>query len=145
MIGYGSPLRGDDRAGPRVAAVVARWPSHRVRAIAAHQLTPELAATLATADLAIFIDADPRARAVRLCPLSPRTSRATAHTSDPRAILALTATLYDRTPAAWLLSIPAADLTLGAPLSPTARSGCRHALRHLRHILRCALRASRLS
>src|SRR5262245_33122909 len=57
VIGYGSELRGDDGIGPRVAeAVGARgWPG--VRALALHQLTPELAEVLAGARVAVFVDA----------------------------------------------------------------------------------------
>jgi Ni,Fe-hydrogenase maturation factor len=46
VIGYGNELRGDDAIGQWVA-----------RAVAAHQLTPELAEDLAHTDYAVFVDA----------------------------------------------------------------------------------------
>jgi hypothetical protein len=44
VIGYGSTLRSDDSAGPRAAAAVGDWALPGVRAMAAQQLTPDLAA-----------------------------------------------------------------------------------------------------
>ena len=56
VIGYGNELRGDDAIGPRVArAVRRRYPD--LKTVAAHQLTPEMAARLAGVRLAIFVDA----------------------------------------------------------------------------------------
>ncbi len=57
MIGYGNTLRSDDGVGPRVAMAVASWGWPGLKAIAVHQLTPELAEPLAAAELAIFVDA----------------------------------------------------------------------------------------
>src|SRR5690349_11507086 len=57
VIGYGNDLRGDDAVGQRVAMAVARWRRPGVMAIAAHQLTPELATWLVRAKFAIFVDA----------------------------------------------------------------------------------------
>src|SRR5690242_2835552 len=57
VIGYGNDIRGDDAAGPLAARAVAAWGAPGVRALAAHQLTPELAEALAAAELAIFVDA----------------------------------------------------------------------------------------
>jgi hydrogenase maturation protease len=55
-IGYGNPLRSDDGAGQKVAEILSRWHVPQMRSISVHQLTPELAALLAEAELAIFID-----------------------------------------------------------------------------------------
>src|SRR5579871_5606628 len=57
VVGYGSELRGDDAVGQRVAEQVGGWGMPLVRAIAQHQLTPELAQPLAGARMAIFVDA----------------------------------------------------------------------------------------
>ena len=57
VIGYGNELRGDDAAGPRVAAAVEQWQLPGVRVLILHQLTPELADPIASSGLVIFVDA----------------------------------------------------------------------------------------
>lgn len=56
VIGYGNTLRSDDGAGQKVAEILASWHLPQVRSISVHQLTPELAAPIAEAELAIFVD-----------------------------------------------------------------------------------------
>src|SRR5947208_15429626 len=89
VVGYGNELRGDDAAGPRIAREVAAWGLPQVRTLAAHQLTPELAAELAHADAAIFVDAyltDAAAANVYLRPIaSCNRSQLGAHLGDPGA------------------------------------------------------------
>src|SRR4051794_20560659 len=57
IIGYGNPLRRDDRAGPLVARHVARWHCPGVVSRALFQLTPELVDEFATAAEVLFVDA----------------------------------------------------------------------------------------
>ena len=57
-----------------IAREVAAWGLVEVRTLAVHQLTPELAAELAHADAAIFVDAyltDAAAATVYLRPIAP--------------------------------------------------------------------------
>jgi hydrogenase maturation protease len=137
IIGYGSALRGDDAAGARVAATVARWELPGVRAVAVHQLTPELAEPLSRARMAIFVDARVGGGGVRLRALEAMASRATLdmHISDPAGLLALAEALYGRAPAAWLLTLPAQQFELGTPLSPQTRRALPVARRRLRRII----------
>jgi hydrogenase maturation protease len=141
VIGYGNPLCGDDAAGPRVAAAVARWRLPGVRALAFHQLAPELAADLSTAACAVFVDAAPAADtpAATLSPLAPAPLRARpsplGHVATPGELLALTSALYDRAPASWYLRVPAEGFELGQPLSPGTRRGIRQSLQALRTLL----------
>ena len=135
VVGYGNELRGDDAAGVRVARAVATWEMPNVSVVTLHQLTPELAATLAGVEYAIFVDAGPRGYAADfgLTPLAPRTEgRLSAHTADPGDLLSLTEALYQRSPHAWLLTIPHADVAYGADLSATTSLGVLAALRYLR-------------
>lgn len=69
LIGYGSPLRGDDAVGALLAERLAERSRRGRRVIVAHQLLPEHAADLAQARVVIFADADVRARAPRIVPL----------------------------------------------------------------------------
>ena len=138
VIGYGNDLRGDDAAGPRAAAQVDAWSSPGVEVRALHQLTPELAEPLATADRAIFLDAHPVSsgagvRVQRLHPAVP-TARL-PHTCDPRGLLALARTAFGRWPEAWWITIPATDFAFGAPLSPLTERGIADALATVRLLL----------
>jgi hydrogenase maturation protease len=140
VLGYGSSLRGDDAAGQRVVAAVARWHLPGVRALAAHQLTPELAEPLSQARLAIFVDARVGGGGVRLRPLHAATaiSSLDIHVGDPATLLALALALYGRAPRAWLITLPACSFALGAPLSPLTRRSLAVARQRIRALIRQA-------
>ena len=109
VIGYGSPIRGDDAIGPLAADVLATTPlPEGVRVIARHVLTAELVEDIAAADRVIFLDAaaDGTPGEVRVRELYPdETAVSTmAHFLDPRELLAWCLTLYRRQPRAWLVS-----------------------------------------
>jgi len=137
VIGYGNELRGDDGAGPKVAAAVVRWNLLGVRALSCHQLTPELANPMAQARLVIFVDAVAgAARAVQVHELAPRDgAQSLGHASDPQALLALTRTVFGRRPRAWLVTIPAIDFDVGRPLSAVAKEGIQAALEQVRTLI----------
>jgi hydrogenase maturation protease len=110
VIGYGNTLRGDDGAGWRVAAALEALALPQLEVAAVHQLTPELAARMASADAVVFVDAcngavrqplalEPLQAAAPLAPFS--------HQLSPRALLQLSEQLYGRRPPAWQLLIPA--------------------------------------
>jgi hydrogenase maturation protease len=132
VIGYGNELRGDDAVGPLVARAVDDWRMPGVRALALHQLTPELAEELAVAERVVFVDAsvDPDADEVRMEELRPEESSVRlGHCSDPRWLLALTLKLYGRSPPAFLLTITAVNMAHGSGLSPRTQRGMEEALR----------------
>lgn len=138
VIGYGNDLRSDDAVGQRVAQTIAAWNLSNVRSLCVHQLTPELAAFLANAELAIFIDAclTSVCEDVRVSAIAPTYSTAIAgHTSDPRSLLALTQVLYDRLPIAWWVRIPGANFELGDCLSPTGERGIRVAIEQINDLI----------
>jgi hydrogenase maturation protease len=132
VIGYGSPLRRDDAAGPLLAERVAAWGRPDVRALTVHQLTPELAEPMSQARRVVFADATAEApdgpvKATRLHPAAG--DIASGHSSDPNWLMGLCQALYGRCPEAWLVTIPAADLGLGEGLSAAAAAGVEEALR----------------
>jgi hydrogenase maturation protease len=135
VIGYGNALRRDDGAGPRVARLVAahRWPG--VRALAVHQLTPELAEAVAEADRAVFVDAACTDSEVRVRTIAA-TSAVTVlgHASDPARVLGLAEAVFGRCPPAWLITVPAADMGYGKRLSPLAKRGARRAFENVRRL-----------
>jgi hydrogenase maturation protease len=110
VIGYGSPIRGDDAIGPLAAEQLAAGPvPDGVRIVARHVLTAELAEDLAGVDRVVFLDATVEGSPgeVRVRDLAPdaRAVSTMAHFHDPRELLAWCETLYGRTPRAWLVSV----------------------------------------
>jgi hydrogenase maturation protease len=143
VIGYGNSLRSDDGVGPAVASAVARWQRPDVRALAVHQLTPELAADLAAVDRAIFVDASAGGRheeieIVSLTAQEPgaqadrRPANVDGHRGDPRALLALCQLAYGRRPRAWWVTVPAVCLDFGETLSSATAAGMADALEAVR-------------
>lgn len=143
VIGYGNTLRQDDGVGYRLAEQVETWQWPHVRAIACHQLTPELAAEMAECDRVIFVDAQsPTApQPLRLVAIAPAAATLyDPHRSDPTGLLALTALSYGGYPAAYGLLIPTARMDFGETLSETASQGLKAAVA----ILQSQLSAPRL-
>jgi hydrogenase maturation protease len=139
VIGYGNELCGDDGLGRAAADAVAAWGEPGVRAIACVQLTPELAAEIATVGGVIFVDAALAATAtdVALRPVAPAATPATfGHLGQPGWLLSLTRAAFGSAPPAWCVSVPAVELTLGEGLSATARAGLEQALVLIREVCR---------
>jgi hydrogenase maturation protease len=144
VIGYGNSLRTDDGVGPYVATSVASWGVPELVSVAVHQLTPELAELLASATLAIFVDArlTSGGENVEILPLELSIDhRIHGHVCDPRSLLALALALHGRTPQSWLATIPAANFSVGEGLSITARRGVQQALDSIAALLGASLRA----
>ena len=109
IIGYGSPIRGDDAIGPLAAdALQARGLPAGARVLSRHVLTAELVEDIAAADRVIFLDAaaDGEPGEVRVREIAPDPSAVStmAHFLDPRELLAWCETLYGQAPDAWLIT-----------------------------------------
>jgi hydrogenase maturation protease len=110
VIGYGSPIRGDDAIGPLVAERLQQGGlPEGVTVIARHVLTADLVPDIAASDLAIFLDAalegDPgEVRCRRLHPSRALVSTM-AHFLEPAELLAWTQALYGRLPEAHLVTV----------------------------------------
>jgi hydrogenase maturation protease len=118
IIGYGSPIRGDDAIGPLVADRLAEMSADGglpdgVEVQARHILTAELVEDMQRAGRVIFLDAaaDLPAGQVSRRPLAPdATAMSTmAHFHDPRELLAWCEALYGEAPEAWLVSAGGAE------------------------------------
>ena len=141
LYGIGNDLRGDDGAGVRVAHALEGRVSWRVRAV--HGLTPELADELADADIALFVDADadltlerPTWRRHPAGSLGGTAVPLMGHALDVPGLLRLTVWLYDRSPAAATLSLPARSFDLGETLSAPAEAGVVAAIHALTRMAR---------
>ncbi|MDA0265906.1 MAG: hydrogenase maturation protease [Cyanobacteria bacterium] len=138
IIGYGNTLRGDDGVGQQVAVAVADWDQPQIQTLAVHQLTPDLAAEIAPFPCVVFVDAalstgtDPTIALEKLDLNGSETF--TTHIASPPALLALAHRLYDASPTAYLLTIPAVNFDLGEGLSAIATAGKAQALAQLREL-----------
>jgi hydrogenase maturation protease len=136
VIGYGNELRGDDAAGPLTVREIAALNRPNLRALAVHQLMPELAEPISRASAVVFVDArlpleaNPAAsEEMGVVELEPQVSGDySAHYSDPAFLLGLAARLYGHCPRAWLATIPAEQFELGVPLSSVTLRGIRAAV-----------------
>lgn len=130
VVGYGSPLRGDDAVGPYVVEQLAATAHQHFDTLVLHQLTPDVAEVVARRRLVIFVDAAISAEQLRVERLFPaREAGDLGHQCGPREILALAECLYQARPAAWLVGIPAEDFSLGGSFSPKARQALAQAER----------------
>jgi hydrogenase maturation protease len=132
VIGYGNPLRGDDALGLRVADALAAIPEIAidpfVRIETVHQLTPELAETIADAELVIFIDAaaasaDVAPGTLRCEKIDPASQsiETLGHQLTPSQALAYASVLFGAKPKAFVASVTAASFNYGATLSPAVK------------------------
>jgi hydrogenase maturation protease len=137
VIGYGNLLRSDDGIGQQIAQDVASWGMPNVEAIAVHQLTPELAETLAMFDMVIFIDACWMSddQDIQVEQIKSSSHPITGHVSDPRSLLGLTQTLYDRIPQAWWVMVPGVNFGVGDCLSSVAEQNRETALQTIERLI----------
>jgi hydrogenase maturation protease len=132
IIGYGNPLRSDDGAGQKVAE--AFFGHNEIEAIATHQLTPELAETIAQFEEIYFVDAAP----IQTLKIQSITANINdlefGHFVDPKTLLNLTETLYHQSPQAYLVLIPAINFELGETFSPLTQIGIAEAIHFLHNV-----------
>lgn len=141
VIGYGSPIRGDDAIGPLAAdRLEAEGVPGHVQVVSRHVLTAELVPDIAAADLVIFLDATVEGApgevlARRLSPDASAVSTM-AHFLDPRELLAWAEALYDRRPEAWLVSAAGEQFDYGLyDLSPALVAAMRPMLERVRGLI----------
>jgi hydrogenase maturation protease len=136
VIGYGNELRSDDCVGPRVAEAVAEMKLAGVRAIACHQLTPELAEAVSLAGAVVFVDAAADSGlGVQTRMIGPsRTAQIMAHAGDPRCLLALARDVFGRCPPAWEIVVPGKNFDFGERLSAQAARGLAFAVGEIKRL-----------
>lgn len=133
VVGFGHPLRRDDGVGLWVAQRLEGMPG--VEVIAAPALTPELIPKLASADLVIFVDARMGAGPVRWERVRPGARPALIHALSPQGLLAWAEYLFGDYPEAWLVTLPARDLSFGEGLSLRTRRAAEGLVGRLRAYL----------
>jgi hydrogenase maturation protease len=119
LIGCGNPLRGDDGVAPAVLRLIRPTASREIRSV--QQLTPELAAEIASFDRVIFVDADLQATALAVDPVATAIPHSPlTHASTPAEIVALSRALFGFTGEALVCRIPVSDFSAGALLTPSS-------------------------
>ena len=141
VIGYGSPIRGDDALGPLAAEALTAGPlPPGVSVISRHILTADLVADLAASDRVIFIDASVAGEPgeIRVQPLTADVSALStmAHFLDPRELLAWCQALYQRQPQAYLVTATGESFEYANySLSPVATSALASLLAQVRELI----------
>jgi hydrogenase maturation protease len=128
VIGYGNPLRGDDALGLHAAEAlwaipeIASDPSVRIESV--HQLTPEVAESIADAQLVIFIDASVPSPgmapgSMRCDEIGPalQSVETLGHHLTPAQTLAYARGFFGANSKAYVASIVSESFDYGAPLS----------------------------
>ena len=141
VLGYGNVLRSDDGLGPRVAEAIAALQLPNVRALACHQLTPELSEPVSQAQAVIFVDAAAAKELSQVtvnAVLPDKGERFAPHRSSPGTLLALAESLYGHCPPAWLVGVPAFTLDFGEELSPQAVPRLQEAVSAVQRLIQLA-------
>jgi hydrogenase maturation protease len=123
VIGYGNTIRGDDGAGP-AAAKALRDLYPEMDCIAVHGLEPVLAETIGHYDIVVFIDAAVGIDRMSFSALTINGGQGAAgtHTQSPESLLRLSRDLYNKTPQAVIVRIPAFQTGFGETLSAGTES-----------------------
>ena len=145
VIGYGNTLRSDDGAGQRLAEKIGQLELPRVRSLAVHQLTPELAEIIAQADAVIFIDAiatnlenpvSVQIKSVQIKKIEAENKNSSfGHTCDPRSLLSFTQLLYGKVITAYWVLIPAVNFNFGEQLSSLTQRGIDNAVKQVKRLI----------
>ena len=124
--------------GRLVAESVADLHLPNIDAISCTQLVPELAARIAEARAVIFVDASIGKHnctvEVHELKCGPDISPA-SHIVAAQSLLALAAACYDRSPPAWLITVPANEFEMTEQVSPAARQNVIAAVRAVERLV----------
>ena len=139
IVGYGQPARGDDGIGWVAARKLGERFSYepRVKVIAVHQLTAELAERLGTAALVVFIEAAQGQRPGHLSCTFITASRAGAQQPNigPADLLAIRASRDGRCPQGMVFTVAGEDFGQRDTLTRTVERACERLVDHVYRIV----------
>jgi hydrogenase maturation protease len=133
IIGYGNPHRKDDGIGPYVVEQVSRdlGKGTGIGLRSLHQLDPVLAEEVYGAEVLILVDAtvEPLERGLRWTRVQPKRDRLSCdtHHLQPSVFAGLLESLYQRSPAMWVVSVQGSDFGFGEGLSLEAQRKAQRA------------------
>jgi hydrogenase maturation protease len=141
ILGYGNPLRGDDALGPQVAEeLAARFEADdRITVQTIHQLTLDLAETLANFSLILLVDvrnAEPVGEIFtqKIQP-SQNLPQPFSHYLDPAELLGVCQILYNALPEMILTGVNATNFEVGTPISTAVRASYPQLIAHIISVL----------
>ncbi len=137
IIGYGNPLRQDDGIGRRAAELLEeKLAPGAADVTCCHQLTPELAATLADAPIVLFLDAavDQTPGLVLYRKVSPQPLPAGSHYFAPEQLLNLASIVNGHVPRAFLITGGVRQTGVGEALTPVAEL-CAARMAEVAHLI----------
>lgn len=135
LIACGSPIRGDDRGGNRVADLVERAGLPGVEVLRVHQLTPELAENVEGAGRTVIVDAGAGKRS-SFRRVKARAGTALSHYLTAETLVGLVERLYGESPDVYLLAVPGDSFDLSETMSDRAVRAAQRAARKLILFLR---------
>ncbi|MCU0594382.1 MAG: hydrogenase maturation protease [Desulfobacterota bacterium] len=133
IIGYGNPHRRDDGIGPYVveqlSGELGEGAGIALRSL--HQLDPVLAEEVQAAEVLILVDAtvEPLERGVQWTRVRPKQDlpACDTHHLRPEGLASLLASLYQRSPEMWVVSVQGSDFGFGEGLSFEAQEKAQRA------------------
>ena len=134
VLGYGNPGRRDDGLGPAAVEALERLALPGVETDSDYQLRVEDAERVATASLAVFVDAAAAGPApYAFGPVAPRDAVSfTTHVTSPGEVLGIARRLFGAEVPGWLLAVRGYDFDgFGEGLSDPARENLADAVRFL--------------
>jgi hydrogenase maturation protease len=141
ILGYGNPLRGDDALGPQVAEELAvrLGDDPRVTLQTVHQLTLDLAETLANFSLVLLIDAreaEPVGEIFtqKIQP-SQNLPQPFSHYLVPAELLGVCQILYGALPEMILTGVNATNFEVGTPISAAVQASFPQLMAQIASIL----------
>jgi hydrogenase maturation protease len=142
VIGYGNPLRGDDRLGWEIAGrLAAGVTDESVTIMSVHQLTPELAEPVSKADTVIFVDASYDGspgtwKCEEIEPALAATDPLGHHFTIP-GLLAYARAIFSGNPKAYVVSVSAESFECREALSPSVEVALPQIVRYIRDKIGC--------
>jgi hydrogenase maturation protease len=130
VISCGNTLRGDDQLGWRVAEIVEKAGPAGVEVRRVHQLTPELAESLSSADRTVIVDASQERRS-SFRRVKARAGAALTHYLTAETLAGLAERLYGTSPEVYLLTVPGDSFGLSEGMSTPAARRAERAARRL--------------
>lgn len=146
VVGYGNPLRGDDGFGWHAAVALAADPRLAdTDVVIRHQLTPELAEDVATARVAVLIDAclGDTPGCVSIREVAPAAGPSWSHQLRPEDVVGLAQALFGTVPPVFLVTVTGAHFGYGSTLSREVSACVPRVLRTVEAALSVELSAPR--
>ena len=155
IVAYGNPLRCDDGIAWRAAdALEGKFSDTDVEILRLHQLAPEVADSLRTRDLVIFLDAacvddiggsrpgEIRVREVPGTEIAEHRPGQFSHVYSPEKVLDLARELYNATPKAYVITVAGQNFDHGECLSVPVANSVPELLARIHELLASPAQAS---